>query len=205
MGGADGSGPVSASEDAQPFVRSARLADATAFATVQHLSWDQAAREHGLPAPPELDDMVLRWERSITVPPTPRHRCWVAVERTASAELVRGVAASVPASDPDLAGEDEVEVVVLAVDPAARGQGHGSRLIAAVMDAATTDGAGAAVTWLASADDGTRRFLEGCGWAADGAFRTLAPVADPDSPAAVELRQVRLSTSLRDATTPGRR
>lgn len=192
----DVAGPAGAAADVQPFVRRARLADAEAFATVQHRSWAHGAAQHGLPEPPELDEMVRAWERAITVPPSPRHHSWVAIDRSAAGEVVHGAAATAPSSDPDLDAERCVEVVVLAVDPAARGLGHGSRLVAAAMDAATVDGALEAVAWVGSDDDVTRRFLEAGGWVADGAFRTLTDdSATRDSVG--ELRQVRLATSLR--------
>lgn len=209
---ADGPADADAATDVQPFVRPARLVDAEAFAAVQRRSWAHAAAEHALPEPPDPDEMVRAWERAITVPPSPRHRSWVAVDRSPTGEVVHGAAATAPASDPDLDVERCVEVVVLAVDPPARGRGHGSRLVSAAMDAATADGAGEAVTWVASDDDRTRRFLEGGGWAADGAFRTLegdnpGPDDNPGVSGPAELRQVRLATSLRppDDLEPGDR
>jgi len=83
---------------------------------------------------------------------------------------------------------------VLSVDPAHRGRGHGSRLLSAALQTATSAGEQEAVAWIASGDDLLRRFLESAGWAADGAHRTLAD--DGDGPIASELRQVRLGTLL---------
>jgi GNAT superfamily N-acetyltransferase len=188
--------------DTQPFVRRARLADAEAFAAVQHRGWARASEHDVLPPPPPLEEMRQAWERSITVPPSARHHSWVAVDRAAAGEVVRGIAASTPASDPDLDAEHCVDVVVLTVDPAVRGRGHGSRLIAAAMDVAVDEGALEAVAWVAVDDDSTRRFLQSCGWAADGAFRTLGADGADGAPEA-ELRQVRLATSLRGEDPPG--
>ena len=189
---------AAASGDPQPFVRQARLVDAEAFAAVQHRSWVRGAEHVALPPPPPRDDMQRAWERAITVPPSSRHHSFVAVDRSADGEVVRGIAASTPASDPDLDAERCVEVVVLAVEPDARGRGHGSRLVTALVDVAVDEGAEEAVTWVAVDDDATRQFLEGCGWAADGAFRTLS-TDDPDQAPGSELRQVRLATALVDA------
>ena len=186
------------SSDGQPFVRPARLIDAADFAAVQHRSWSAAAEALELPAPPDAAHIERAWERAITVPPTQRHRSLIAVDRFADGEVVRGVAAVAPASDPDLDPSDCVELVVLAVDPQWRGRGHGSRLMAAAMQAAADSGEREAVTWVASGDDATRRFLEASGWVADGAFRTLTEGdSEPDQDGEVrELRQVRLATSL---------
>jgi GNAT superfamily N-acetyltransferase len=193
MGSAD-------SSDGQPFVRPARLIDAADFAAVQHRSWSEAAKALDLPAPPAAEQMERAWEHAITVPPTERHRSWVAVDRSLEGEAVRGVAALAPASDPDLDPEVVIELVVLAVDPDWRERGHGSRLLVAALQTAADAGDREAVAWVASGDDGTRRFLEEAGWIADGAFRTLAQ-GDSESNEGGELRQVRLATSLETAAS----
>ncbi|MFL6287697.1 MAG: GNAT family N-acetyltransferase [Actinomycetes bacterium] len=194
------------SSEGQPFVRPARLIDAEDFAAVQHRSWSAAAEVLGLPAPPDVAHMERSWEHAITVPPTKRHRSWIAVDRSAESETVRGVAALAPASDPDLDGNHCVELVVLAVDPEWRGRGHGSRLLIAAMQTAMDAGEREAVTWVASGDDATRRFFEASRWVADGAFRSLAE-GDSDPEQDTELRQVRLATSLEsddDSDEPAR-
>jgi GNAT superfamily N-acetyltransferase len=185
----------------QPFVRPARLIDAAAFAGVQHRSWTATSAALGIPEPPDLAHMELAWQRAITAPPSDRHHSWVAVERTAQSERVRGIAAIAPASDPDLGKSQCVELLVLAVDPTSRGRGHGSRLLSAAMQSATDAGEHEAVAWVASADDVLRRFLEQSGWAADGAFRTLSQGSDESSHDSPALRQVRLATSLSPTAT----
>jgi GNAT superfamily N-acetyltransferase len=180
----------SGEQPSEPFVRPARLIDAAAFAEVQRRSWGAVAEALGLPEPPDPDHMERAWQRAITAPPTERHRSWVAVERSAEGEVVHGIAVVAPASDPDVDEAHCVELLVLTVDPDARGCGHGSRLLVAAMQTAADGGEHEAVAWIASGDDTLRRFLEESGWAADGAFRTLS---DPDS---ADLRQVRLATSL---------
>ncbi|HEX5017773.1 MAG TPA: GNAT family N-acetyltransferase, partial [Actinomycetes bacterium] len=175
------------------YVRPARLVDAADFAAVQRRSWQASAATMAIPEPPELEHMERLWERSITVPPSDRHQTWVAVDRTPDSETVVGVAAVAPASDPDVDANRCIELLVLTVQPESRGRGHGSRLLSAALDTAGERGESEAVAWVASGDDGTRRFLESAGWIADGAFRTLSD--DEENPEAA-LRQVRLATSL---------
>lgn len=180
---------------ADVFVRAARLTDAEDFARVQHRSWQRASNDLGLPAPPDLAVIERGWQRAVTAPPSARHRTWVAVATTDGVENVVGVAAVAPAADPDLDPASVVELVLLAVDPDVRRRGHGSRLLMAAIQTAADAGEHEAVTWVPSADDTLRAFLEAAGWAADGAYRTLAGAPEPDADE-VELRQVRLATSL---------
>lgn len=49
-----------------------------------------------------------------------------------------------------------------------------------------------AVTWVVASDDDLRAFLDGAGWAADGAHREL----DLDGSGSVTVKQVRLHTDL---------
>ena len=104
-----------------------------------------------------------------------------------------------PASDPDLDASTTVELLLLAVDPDHRRRGHGSRLLAATMQTAMDAGERDAVAWVPSVDDALRTFLEAAGWAADGAYRTLAGASAPDAEE-IEVRQVRLATALVPAT-----
>ena len=182
---------------ADVFVRAARVIDAGGFAAVQRRSWQASANDLGLPAPPDAGFMERSWEKAVMAPPSDRHRTWVAVETSSGDEVVVGAAALAPASDPDLDSDGCLELLVLTVAPEHRGRGHGSRLLTAALQTAAAAGEREAVVWVASADDSLRRFLEAAGWAADGAYRTLATDAPPaDEPVAAELRQIRLSTSL---------
>ncbi|MCZ3390218.1 MAG: GNAT family N-acetyltransferase [Actinomycetia bacterium] len=183
---------------ADVFVRAARLIDAGGFAAVQRRSWLAADTELRLPPPPDIDVMQRSWERAVMAPPSERHHTWVALESSAGAEIVVGAAALAPASDPDLDPTSCIELLVFTVDPAHRGQGHGSRLLTAALQTATAAGEREAVVWLAGGDDLLRRFLESAGWAADGAHRTLA--TDSDDEDAARLRQVRLGTVLASDT-----
>jgi GNAT superfamily N-acetyltransferase len=65
------------------------------------------------------------------------------------------------------------ELSLLLVDPAARRQGHGSRLLAAAADVSAAGGVRELVAWLPASDDAARRFLADTGWAVDGAHRSV--------------------------------
>ena len=104
----------------------------------------------------------------MVAPPSAAHRVAVALVGAA----VVGLVAWEPDDDPDAAA-GEVRLALLAVDPPARGEGHGSRLLSAWADLAREGGAAAASTWLPTADEAHRAFLESAGWAPDGAFREL--------------------------------
>ncbi len=176
---------------ADVFARPARLIDAAGFAAVQRRSWQAASAELGLPSLPDAAEMERSWERAVMAPPSDRHSTWVAVETRDTGEEVVGIAALAPVSDPDLDPDTCLELVVLTVDPEHRGHGHGSRLLTAAMQTAADADEQEAVVWVISTDDASRRFLEGAGWAADGAHRTLA--TDDE---AQRLRQVRMGTAL---------
>lgn len=176
-------------------VRPPRLPDVPALVRVQLRAWTAS----GLPGVPDPADARRAWERAVMLPPSPRHRLLVAL----AGDDVVGAAATVPAADPDLSGGDTAELVLLAVDPDRRTQGHGSRLLTAAVDLMRSAGETVAVAWVPASDDTTRRFLTGAGWAPDGAYRSTSllgtepPAADataaPD-PGAV--RWLRLATDI---------
>ena len=169
-------------------VRPAELADAPAIARVQISSWHASP---GIPpddtAVPDLDEASRLWERAIFLPPSDRHQVWVAAE---DGQVV-GASAFAPASDPDLNQDEACEITLLTVDPMTRRQGHGSRLLTAVVDAMAKS-AVEAVIWVIAQDDESRRYLELAGWAPDGAHRSLTNSDDPTIDQ--QLRQVRMST-----------
>lgn len=192
---------------ADVFVRAARLIDAGSFAAVQRRSWLAAAVDLELPDPPAPDLMERSWEKAVLTPPSDRHHTWVAVASSPAGEIVVGIAALAPAADPDLDPNSCLELLVLAVDPEQRGNGHGSRLLTAALQTATAAGEHEVVAWLASGDDTLRQFLESAGWAADGAHRTLASDTDSDGEGEgsvtsrpSQLRQLRLGTALEPST-----
>jgi GNAT superfamily N-acetyltransferase len=79
-----------------------------------------------------------------------------------------------------------VAVGPLLVEPRWGRRGHGSRLLAAVVDLARGDGARRGVAWILDADVASRKFLESTGWQPDGIGRLL----DMDGVAVGERRLV---------------
>lgn len=169
-------------------VRPARPEDAERVARVQLSTWRTAYADL-LPAEaldvPEVQAAAL-WLGAVESPPTPQHRLLVAFDRD---ELV-GFAASGPAGDED-APPGSVELLTLLVEPRWGRRGHGSRLVAASVEAWRGLGFPTAVTWVWEADTATRAFLTSSGWELDGLARGL------DTGQRVQ-RQLRLHTDLRE-------
>jgi ribosomal protein S18 acetylase RimI-like enzyme len=90
-----------------------------------------------------------------------------------AAEQVVGFVAVAPAADPDTRPKPDGEIVVLVVDPAAEGDGHGSRLLNAAADLLRQNGFVRVRVWVPSTDRARKRFLAGAGLRADGASRVL--------------------------------
>lgn len=134
----------------------------------------------------DVDAAAQQWAAAISAPPSQRHRVFVAVDLTS----VVGFAAAVPATDADLDPEHDVELLALHVGPAHTRLGHGSRLMAAVVDYARDDDAARLVTWVFAADDPLRLFLRANGWDSDGSTRDL-DVGEL-------LHQVRMHTGIKD-------
>jgi GNAT superfamily N-acetyltransferase len=171
-------------------VRAARPADAEALGHVQARAW---AASYGdlLPAPPDERQLADAWTIAITDPPSPRHRVLVA---TAGTRVV-GFAALAPSADADAATGTEAsdaELLVLVVDPADLGHGHGSRLLNASADVLTESGARRLRAWVPEPDTDRLRFLTGAGFAADGAARVLDASGDGSS----TVREIRLTAVL---------
>jgi GNAT superfamily N-acetyltransferase len=170
-------------------VRPARPADAERVARVQLSTWRTAYAdllpEDALQVPEE--QVAALWLRAVEVPPSPRHRLLVALERD---DLV-GFASLAPAEDDGLDPAATAELTTLLVEPRWGRRGHGSRLLAAAVDTWRTDGVTTAVLWAWERDAATRSLLTSAGWELDGAVRGL------DTGARVQ-HQVRLHTSLRE-------
>ncbi|HEY3923484.1 MAG TPA: GNAT family N-acetyltransferase [Acidothermaceae bacterium] len=127
------------------------------------------------------------WTTAISSPPSLRHRVFVAVDLVG----VVGFAASAPAADSDLDLERDAELPAFHVAPGHTRLGHGSRLMAAIVDHAHDDGVSQLVMWVFAADDPMRLFLRDNGWDADGSTRDL-DVGEL-------LHQVRMHTGIKDA------
>ena len=175
-------------------VRPARPADAPAVARVQTVTWRTAYRAV-LPA--EVLDgwdetaAAAAWRAAITAPPTPGHAVLVAVEQDA----VVGFAASGPAElsvdEPPSPAGPSSEVAALLVEPRWGRRGHGSRLLAAVVDLARANGTARLQVWLPEQDEVSAGFFESAGWARDGWVRTLDTGGAP-------LREIRWHTLLEE-------
>jgi GNAT superfamily N-acetyltransferase len=175
-------------------VRRAVSGDHTEIARVQGAVW---AHVYAGVLPAEvLAEVAGRhgadtWDAAIAAPPTERNSLLVALD---GGRLV-GVAALAPATDPDLVPRLDAELHVFCVDPDEEGRGHGSRLLNASADVMREAGFSHLHVWLGEPERGLWTFLEGAGWAPDGAVRTL----DLRGDSAVVVEQVRLRTSLEDA------
>jgi ribosomal protein S18 acetylase RimI-like enzyme len=171
-------GPV-----ADASVRVARVSDAPAVGLVQAVVYREAYAG-------TLDDEVLAqfepraftnaWRESLTNAPSRDHLLLVAC----AGEQVVGLAAVGPSPDPD--GQDTAELLVLAVHPEARRQGHGSRLLHAAVDTARGRDRRELAAWVLAGDDRTRSFLTAAGLEVDGAHRER--VVDAEGTTAPEVR-----------------
>ena len=178
-----GTGDLLRPSSADAAVRPARGGDAAAIGAVQARAWRRAfAAVVGTLDPQELGEA---WAEAVSAPPSSRHAVLVA---TAGSTVV-GFVAVAPASDPDL-GKDVGEIVVLAVDPAHQGAGHGSRLLAAATATMRDAGVTGVVAWLPLPDAVLQNFLTAAGMVPDGARRTLA------APDGMTVTQHRLTASL---------
>jgi GNAT superfamily N-acetyltransferase len=152
-------------------VRPARPADVPALADVQVRAWQQAYAD--LLPRAVLDALTAEqldphWRRAVSEPPSARHAVFVACAGPA----VVGFAATAPCGDPDASPTDG-ELVALEVDPAHRGSGHGSRLLAASADTLREMGFETIRSWCPDGDPARAEFLSDAGLRSDGAWREL--------------------------------
>jgi GNAT superfamily N-acetyltransferase len=171
-------------------VRIAWADDAPAIADVQLRTWRETY-SGVVPAdalPTDVDAAAAAWHASLSRPRDARNRVLVALERN----TVVGFAITSPASDPDCDPVADAELGEFTVDPARRGQGHGSRLLQAAVDTMQADRFSRAVLWAIASDDALRGFLASAGWAPDQAHREL----DLDGTGSTLVKQVRLHTGI---------
>lgn len=174
-------------------VRAATPDDAEEIARIQLTTWRTAYRRllpaDGLAAVTEVE-AAARWRQAVAAPPSPRHRVLVAYEQ----DWRVGFAAAGPAAEDtgDGGGAEDpatLAVATLLVEPRWGRRGHGSRLLAALVDHARADGLTSAVVWLLERDARSQAFFGSAGWEPDGATRAL----DVDG---LHVPEVRLHTSL---------
>lgn len=191
------SSPLLGAPGADNSVRPAREPDLAAIGAVQAHTW---TGPYAQVLPPSLvaaltpDVLAGAWRPAVTEPPTARHRVHVAV----GDGIVAGFVASAPlpmelvteadvqsaAVDPPLAGSaaQVMEIVALEVDPLHQRRGHGSRLLAAVVDTARAEGVTGLHVWVHVDDAPRAAFFRGAGFDTDGARRRRAlPGADEAS------------------------
>ncbi|MBM6546748.1 GNAT family N-acetyltransferase [Janibacter sp. YIM B02568] len=167
-------------------VRLAGPNDLPALGVVQALVWQEA---YDGVVPPEVhatfdpQSFTAAWRVALADPPDGVHRLLVA---TAGPQVV-GFAALGPSQDPDT-GQATGELTAIGVHPQARRQGHGSRLLNAVVDLLREAGADGLSAWVLVPHEETRAFLVGAGLGPDGAYRDR--VVSPEGATAREVRLV---------------
>ena len=164
------------------FVRPARPKDAAEIARIQLSTWRSSYRRMFPPhVLANLDEAYLTrgWTEAIESAPSARHRVLIAIEQSDASTAVVGFAAAGPADEHALAPEepplaDDVAAITdLLIEPRWSRRGHGSRLLAAVVDLWREDAFTTAVAWAYEQDKAMRKFLTSAGWEPDGAGRAL--------------------------------
>jgi GNAT superfamily N-acetyltransferase len=172
-------------------VRPARADDAAEIGRIQIDTWRTG---YANLLPEEVLDALssehaeAAWRDAVLEPPSPKHHVLVAQEQ----QWTVGFAAIGPAEDlepGDPSPETTLAVNPLLVEPRWGRRGHGSRLLAAVVDHARADGMTRAIVWVPEGDTPSRDFFISAGWAPDGLARALDTGAG-------ELREIRLHVLL---------
>jgi len=175
---------------AETSVRLALPSEAPAVGAVQVAAWRQTY-DAVLPAEvlARLDpaSFAEQWRLAILNPGEARNRVMVAL---AGRDVV-GFAAITPSDDPDADPAADALISEFCIHPDATREGHGSRLLHALVDTARADGFERLTIWVNSTDDTLRAFLTDSGWAPDGAHRELGL----DEEGTFRVKQVRLHTA----------
>jgi GNAT superfamily N-acetyltransferase len=152
-------------------VRVARPGDVPEIARIQVDTW-RTGYKRFLPASVlealDVAQAEQAWRPAVEAPPSPAHHVLVATEGDATV----GFAAAGP-SDEDDARPGEAAIAALLVEPRWGRRGHGSRLLAAVVDHLRTDGMTRLVAWVPDGDRASLAFYEAAGWEPDGLARVL--------------------------------
>lgn len=178
-----------------PFADSVRLAlpaEAQAIADLQRRVWVDTLPASVVEQLSELtvEAMTAIWHQAIVRPPQAQYRVLIALQE----RRVVGFATTVPSDDPDADPRRDGRIDEFAIDPPARGRGHGSRLLHACVDTLRTDGFTRATWWLTSTDDPLRAFLSDAGWAPDGGSREIGTEDET-----LRIKQIRLHTDISTA------
>lgn len=171
-------------------VRRARPDDDAAIGAVHAESWSADYADLLPRRTASVDPAALAgsWAQAITAPPSAQHRVMVA---TAGPTVV-GFVAFGPSSDGDATPGADAEIVALLVAPAAQRRGHGSRLLNATVDVLRENGFSWVRLWVPEPDAARQTFLQGAGFAPDGAGRVLDAAGDGTT----TVREVRLSAGI---------
>ena len=150
-------------------VRAAGPDDVPEIARIQVLTWTTAYRSF-LPAAVLAglteERAAEAWTAAVGAPPP--HRVLTAYEQ----DWTVGFAAVGPSAEED-AAPGEAAIAALLVEPRWGRRGHGSRLLAAVVDHLRGDGVTRLVTWVPEGDRASAAFFYSAGWERDGTVRTL--------------------------------
>jgi GNAT superfamily N-acetyltransferase len=168
-------------------VRPAVAGDETVITTVQVAAWRVAhAGVLGAGVLDLLDEraMTASWRVAITAPPGPGYRVLVACD----GPRVVGVAAGAPVTADQAEEAPGGLLISLEVRPADQRAGHGSRLLAAVVDQLRADGADQLATWVLVGDEAREQFYREAGLGPDGAVRRLSTAPAPDGREVTEAR-----------------
>lgn len=167
-------------------VRPAIADDVAELARIQLDTW-RLAYQTVLPAEIlrslDVDGIAASWQAAISTPPSPNHQVLVALEGAHRVGFTAfGPDADRQPQDPE--PETTAAISMLLVEPRWGRRGHGSRLLAAVVDLARIAGANRLVAWVPVADTASLQFYRSAGWEADGLRRDL----DTGAGAVTELR-----------------
>jgi len=154
---------------ATTLVRPARAGDPASISAIQARAWRMA---YGNLLPETTvealtpEALLPAWQRAVDEPPSPKHIVLVAT----ADDIVVGFAAVVPSADRDAVATDG-QLAVLAVDPSHQRNGHGSRLLSAVVEHLRAHGLTALTAWVPEGDLAREAFLRSAGMLPDGARR----------------------------------
>jgi GNAT superfamily N-acetyltransferase len=152
-------------------VRGARAGDAPEIGRIQIETWRTAYQQFLPPAVLDALDpeqAAQAWAAAVAEPPSPAHHVLVATEGT----TLVGFAAVGPSAEED-ARPGEAAIAALLVEPRWGRRGHGSRLLAAVVDHLREDGLTGLVAWVPDGDRASAAFYESAGWERDGTAHLL--------------------------------
>lgn len=138
---------------------------AALIAKAQQALGEPAGPAQTPPSPyPSADELASSWATAIAHPPHPDCQVWVAM---AESQVV-GFLACAPTQP-----ATTLELLTMTVDPAHQRRGHGSRLLAAAAEKASTSDISTLQMWVLSPDEALFKLLNESGFAPQGSRRQL--------------------------------